>query len=46
MKKKFKKEFNKIADELFDINQRAIKENDKDAKSFSCYLIEIIEGKM
>ena len=45
MKIKYKKQFKKIADELFKINQQAIKDKDEEAKEISCYLIEIMEGR-
>ena len=42
MKRKYKKQFRKIVDELFKMNQQAIKDKDEQAKSISCFLIEII----
>lgn len=44
MNKKFKEMFDKIRDLLSDINEQAIKEEDEEAKSFSCNLIEIIDS--
>lgn len=41
MKEKYKKEFNKIADKLLEINRRATKDRDKEAKEFSGYLMEV-----
>ena len=44
MDKKFREMFDTIRDLLSDINVRAIKEEDKEAKSLSCNLIEIIDS--
>jgi hypothetical protein len=43
MNKKFKEMFEEVGDLLFKINQQAIKEEDEEAKSLSCNLIEIID---
>jgi len=45
MERKYKKQFKKIADNLFKINQQAVKDKDKQAKEISCYLLEIIEER-
>lgn len=45
MKTKYKKRFTKIVDELFKMNQQAIKDEDEEAKAISCYLIEIMEQR-
>jgi len=45
MKRKHKKQFKKIADNIFKINQQAVKDEDKQAKEISCYLLEIIEER-
>jgi len=41
---KFKEMFDTIRDLLSDINEQAIKEEDNEAKSLSCNLIEIIDS--
>ncbi len=45
MKRKHKKQLKKIADELFKINQQAVKDKDEEAKEVSCYLLEIMEQR-
>ena len=44
MNKKFREAFDTIRGLLSDINVRAIKEEDEEAKSLSCNLIEIIDS--
>jgi hypothetical protein len=45
MDKKYITKFNKIADDLFVLNQDSLKD-DEEAKHLSCYLIEIIEREL
>lgn len=42
MNNKFKEMFDKV--DVLLINQQAIKEEDEDAKSLSCYLLEIMDS--
>ena len=45
--KKNRKKFEEIGDQLFEINQDCVKNNnDKDAKSLSCFLLETLERKL
>ena len=44
MEKKFKDLFDEIGKQLFILNQQAIEEDDEEAKSISCYLIEILDS--
>ena len=39
------KEYEKILDSIYKLNQKAIKENDEERKSKTCYLLEIGEVK-
>ncbi len=46
MKREFRREFNKIADKLFNINKKARKKMDVDTVIFSNYLIGRIEHEL
>ncbi len=38
---KLKKEWNKILDDIFALNQKAVKEDDEEIKSKTCYILDI-----